>query len=160
MKLGLAIRELHRSENDLAHELLQVSDRHKTDHEIFYVARDLARWSRGHVRDLAAIAGDYDVQLDSEPHDTAAMMSRLREKGAELVGRRGEPALLLLRDLREVHLKAAGVSLDWELLGQAAQGARQRQLLALTERCHPESLRQMRWANAMLKSTATQALVS
>jgi hypothetical protein len=159
MKLGIAIHELHRSENDLAHELLQISDRHKTDHEVFYVARDLARWSQDHVRELAEIARDYDVGLDPEPHGETTIAERVRQKGAELVGRRSEPALLL-RDLREVHMKAAGVSLDWELLGQAAQGARQPRLLELTERCHPESLRQMQWAKAKLKIAATQALVS
>ena len=160
MKLGIAIRELHRSENDLAHELLQISERHKTDHEVFYIARDLARWSQEHVRKLAAIGADYDVELDPQPEGEMTMAERLREKGAELVGRRSEPALLLLRDLRELYMKAAGVSLDWELLGQGAQGARQRELVDLTERCHPESLRQMRWADSKLKIAATQALVS
>lgn len=41
-KVSLAIRELHRSENDLATELLRTADRHKVDHEIFHVARDIA----------------------------------------------------------------------------------------------------------------------
>jgi len=31
-------------------------------------------------------------------------------------------------------------------------------LLALTKRCHPQSLRQMRWANAMLKVLSPQIL--
>jgi anaerobic selenocysteine-containing dehydrogenase len=35
--------------------------------------------------------------------------------------------------------------------GQGAQAAKHSELLALTKRCHPQSLRQMRWANAMLK---------
>ena len=35
-----------------------------------------------------------------------------------------------------------------------------RELLGLAERCHPDTLRQMRWANAKLKESATQALVS
>jgi len=43
MKIGVVLRELHRSENDLAHELLQVADRHAVDHEIYYVGRDIAR---------------------------------------------------------------------------------------------------------------------
>jgi hypothetical protein len=42
-KVGSAIEELHRAENDLAAELLQASDRHKVDHDIFYLGRDLAR---------------------------------------------------------------------------------------------------------------------
>jgi hypothetical protein len=54
---------------------------------------------------------------------------------------------------------AAGVSLDWELLGQGAQ-AKDSELLALTKQCHPQSLRQMRWANAMLKVLSPQVLAS
>jgi len=50
------------------------------------------------------------------------------------------------------------VSLDRELVSQAAQGSRQRELLDLAQRCRPETLPQMRWANAEL--AATQVLVS
>jgi hypothetical protein len=46
MKLDTAIEELHRSENHLVTVLLSMSDRHKTDHEVFYVCRDMAKWSR------------------------------------------------------------------------------------------------------------------
>lgn len=67
---------------------------------------------------------------------------------------------MLLVDLRELYTKAAGLSVDWELLAQAAQGVRNKELLALTKRCHPDTLRQMKWANAKLKESATQILIS
>lgn len=160
MKIGLALEELHRSENDLAHELLQVSERHKVDHEIYHLGRDLARWSQHHVQKIARIAGNYGLHLDLEPEDESGLAERLREKGAELIGRRGDPALLLLRDLREIYMKASGVSVDWELLAQAAQGIKHADLLDVTKQCHPDTLRQMRWANAKLKESATQILIS
>jgi hypothetical protein len=160
VKLGLAIGELHRSENHLAGALLAMSDRHKADHEIFYVARDIARWSQDHVQALAAIGRDYDVELDAQPERDPSLLASLRQKASDAVGRRPEPGLLLLADLRHVYREASGVSLDWELLAQAAQGAKQEELLALAQRCHPETLRQVRWANAMLKVEATQVLVS
>ncbi|MGY1815701.1 hypothetical protein [Blastococcus sp. SYSU D00820] len=160
MKLGLAIEELHRSENHLARVLLAVSDRHKADHEVFYVARDIARWSQRHVTELARIGHDFGVALDPEPEGEPGILERIQQATSDLLGRRPEPGLLLLADLRHVHREAAGVSLDWELLAQAAQGARKRELLELAERCHPDTLRQMRWANAKLKESATQALVS
>jgi hypothetical protein len=160
VKLGLAIEELHRSENHLARVLLAVSDRHKADHEVFYVARDIAAWSQRHVRELARIGADFGVDLDPEPHGEPGILEKIQQATSDLLGRRPEPGLLLLADLRHVHREAAGVSLDWELLAQAAQGARKRELLGLAERCHPDTLRQMRWANAKLKESATQALVS
>ncbi|GAA4419178.1 hypothetical protein GCM10023169_09610 [Georgenia halophila] len=160
MKIGIVLRELHRSENDLAHELLQVADRHKVDHEIFHVARDLAEWSQRHVREIAEIAEAYGEQLDPEAEGESGLVGRALERSSELVGRAKAPGLLLLRDLREIYMKAGGVSVDWEMLGQAAQGIKHRDLLQLTKRCHPDTLRQMRWANGKLKESSTQVLVS
>ena len=160
MKFGIVLKEMHRSENDLAHHLLVISERHKVDHEIYHLARDLARWSQQHVRDIAAIAGNYGQDLDPEPRGEAGLMEALREKGSEMVGRRPETGMLLLRDLRELYLMACGVSADWELLAQAAQGMKDKDLLALAEKCHPQTIRQMKWANGKLKESATQVLVS
>ncbi|MFT4471154.1 hypothetical protein ACMX2H_14730 [Arthrobacter sulfonylureivorans] len=159
MRIGLVLEELHRSENDLAHELLQASERHKVDHEIYHLARDLARWSQQHVREIAEIGRQYGQELAPEPKDESAWAERMREKGSELLGRR-DVALLLLRDLREIYLKASGVSTDWEMLAQAAQGIKHTDLLAVAQRCHPETVRQMHWANAKLKESSTQILIS
>ncbi len=159
-KVGAAIEELHRSENDMAGALLNLSDQQKIDHEIFYVARDIARWSQEHVRRLADAGRHYDLDLDPDPEDEATLMARLKQKGAELTGRFHEPGLLLLADLRHVHRMAAGVSLDWEVLAQTAQAMRDRELLGLAEDCHPETLRQMRWANTKVKETAAQIMVT
>lgn len=160
MKFGLVLEEMHRSENDLAHHLLVISERHKVDHEIYHLARDLARWSQQHVRDIADIAKNYGEHLDPDPRSESGLMETLREKGSEMVGRRPETGMLLLRDLRELYLKACGVSADWELLAQAAQGMKDRNLLALAQKCHPQTIRQMKWANGKLKESATQVLVS
>ncbi|MFD6676857.1 hypothetical protein ACFWDA_21155 [Rhodococcus zopfii] len=158
-KVGLAIRELHESENDLAARLLQISGRHKTDHEVFHLGWDLARWSQQHVRELARVGRDYDLDLDAEPAEDHNILAALREKGSELIGRHHDPALLL-RDLREIHRAAAGVSLDWEILAQTAQALQDRELLDTAERCHPQTLRQMRWANAKLEESAAQIMVT
>jgi hypothetical protein len=160
VKLDLPLRELHRSEKSLAGDLLKVADRHKVEHEIYHVARDLARWSQQHVHELAEIGQRYGVNLKDDPDEDSGLLSAVRSKASELVGRRPEPGLLLLADLRHLHRVAAGVSLDWELLGQGAQAAKDFELLALTKRCHPQSLRQMRWTNAMLKVLSPQVLAS
>jgi ERCC4-related helicase len=46
------------------------------------------------------------------------------------------------------------------MLAQVAQAKRERELLALTERCHPQNLRQLRWANTMIKVQTPQILNS
>lgn len=159
-KVGAAIEELHRSENDLAGALLNLSDQQKVDHEVFYVARDIAGWSREHVRELARVGRDYGLDLDPDAEDESTLLARAKQKGAELLGRYHEPALLLLADLRHIHKMAAGVSLDWEVLAQTAQAMEDRELLALSKDCHPQTLRQLRWANAKVKETAAQIMVT
>jgi hypothetical protein len=160
-KLPLVLRELHRSENNLARALLTVADRHQVNHEVFHGARDIARWSQDHVREIAEAARDHGLDLDPTPSSGApAVVEQVVRRASVLLGRRPEPGLLLLADLRRLHRKAAGVSLDWELLAQAAQAQQQRGLLALTQRCHPQTLRQLKWANAQLKVLAPQILAS
>jgi hypothetical protein len=159
-KVPMALEELHHAEHDLAAELLRASDSHKADHEIFYVARDVARWSQEHVRRLAEAGRAHGLELDPEPATDGGLLARVRQKGDELLGRHHEPSVQLLRDLRTIHRMAAGTSLDWEILAQTAQALRDRDLLALAEECHPQTLRQMRWANAKLKEAAAQVMVT
>jgi hypothetical protein len=159
MKLGLALRELHRSERALAVKLDALAARHHSDHAIHHVASDLAGWSRQHVDEIAATGRDYGLRLRWRPH-VAALSAPLQQRLSDMLGRRPEPAMLLLADLRRVYRIAAGVSVDWELLAQGAQAAKDQRLLELAQRCHPETLRQLRWANAMLKELAPQTLTS
>ena len=159
-KVGSAIEELHRAENDLAGDLLDLSDHHRIDHEVHYVARDIARWSQEHVRRLAEVGRDYDLDLDPQPEDEATLVARVKQKTVEVTGRFHEPTLLLLADLRHLHRTAAGVSLDWEVLAQTAQAMQDEELLATTQACHPQTLRQMRWANSKVKETAAQIMVT
>ncbi len=159
MKLKLAIRELHRSERKLAHALNAVSARHRSDQDIYHLARDMAGWSARHLSELAEHGRHYGLRLSAEAH-TGALVGALQARMSGLLRRRPEPGLLLLADLRRVHRLAAGVSLDWELLAQGAQAAKDSELLGVASRCHPETLRQMRWANAMLKELSPQVLMS
>lgn len=160
MKLNLALSELHRSETHLARSLSGLAARHHADHEIANIAGGvLLRWSESHLSDLATAAADHGVQLKTEPR-TEARATTAQEKLSELLGRRPEPAMLLLVDLRRLYRTAAGVSLDWELLAQGAQALDLPDLVALAKRCHPETLRQVRWANAMLKILSPQVLAS
>lgn len=160
MKLGMAIEELHRSENELYTALCSMSDRHKVDQEVFHLTRDMATWSQRHVADLAAAGREFGLELDPEAADVSGLVGRLQQKTSELTGRASTPGLLLLADLRHLYREASGTSLDWELLAQGAQGAKKKDLLDLAERCHPQTLRVSRWANAKLKEASPQVLAS
>jgi hypothetical protein len=160
VKIGIALRELHRSENELAQRLHHVAERHPADTDISLLVQDLARWSEEHVRSLAAVAPRYEVKLSDRPRQEHRWAVDLRRGVGAMLAGRSDAGLLLLADLREIYLAASGVSVDWELVAQAAQGARDVELIDLAQRCHSDNLRQMRWANAMLKNCATQVLVS
>jgi hypothetical protein len=160
MKLGLALRELHRAEKSLARDLLTVCDRHRDDHEIHHVAQDLARWSGDHVKELAEAAQRYELRLDADVLPRADPLKAIRTVVTELGGGLPESGLLLLADLRRLHRKAAGVSIDWELLAQGAQALQDTDLVTLAQRCHPHTLRQLKWTNAMLKTLSPQVLAT
>ena len=160
MKLDMAIEELHRSEDHLVTVLLSMSDKHKVDHEVFHVCRDMAEWSRKNVAELARIGRDFDLDLDSEANGDPGPLEAVRQRTSELLGRRQAPGLLLLADLRHLYKEAQGTSVDWELLAQGAQGAKNRELLDVAERCHPQTLRVAKWANSYLKVTSPQVLAS
>ena len=160
MKLGMAIEELHRSENELYTVLLSMSDRHRVDHEVFHVTRDMARWSEQHVSELAGAGREFGLDLDPGATQSTGLLETLQRTTSELTGRHSAPGLVLLADLRHLYRESSGTSLDWELLAQGAQGAKNKELLDLAERCHPETLRVSRWANAKLKESSPQVLAS
>jgi hypothetical protein len=149
MKIGAVLTRLHAQEDRLAQALLRLSERHETDHEIHHVSSDLAEWSRRHQTEIAATGFRFGLDLAAGP-------------AARLDGWDGDPdpGMRLLEDLSRVHLGATEVSLGWEMVAQAAQAAKDERLLATAQRCHPDTLRQMRWTNGQIKQLCPQTLLS
>ncbi|MDQ1012737.1 hypothetical protein QFZ82_007222 [Streptomyces sp. V4I23] len=160
MRIGLLLRELHHGENALAHHLMVVSERHRMDYEVSYMARDLAGWSHRHIRALAETAPAYGARLDPAGRCEISPVAKIRERASELAGRHGQAELLMLRDLRKVCTEATGVAADWEMLAQAAQALDDQDLLRLAATCRPDTLRQARWAQAKLKEASPQILLA
>jgi hypothetical protein len=158
VKIGVAISEVGKAERRLAESLLELGERHKADHDVYHLTRKLARWAQGHLAALEPFADRYGVEVDADDlgKQTGGPLAAMREKGAELLGRRPEAGLLLLRDLRTLHLLATEASVDWTILGQAAQAAKDGELLECVSLCHPETLRTVRWTLTKLKESAPQ----
>lgn len=159
-KIPLFLQGLHEHERRLARQLMHAAERHKADQEMYHLAGDMAGWSRRHLREMAGVAKEHGLDLDPEPAIEASLTAKMREKGSELARQRSEPGLVLLSDLREIYVQASGVSADWVMLAQAAQATKDDKLLTLAQRCHPDTLRQTRWANAKLKESCPQILTS
>lgn len=152
------LRELHAGEVDLEQQLHVVADRHRTDHEVRHVAVDLARWSLQNRTALEPVLARLGKEADTDTHAGPRVVQAMREKTAELLGRREETGLLLLRDLRQLHLMAEANSVLWTMLGQAAQASQDSELLGIVTECQGRTVRQAVWANAMIKSLTPQVL--
>jgi hypothetical protein len=158
--IGYALRQVHEAENQTHEHLLRMAETHAAEHEIHHVALDIAVWSEENVRLLAEAARDNGIELDDEAGRPSRLAQVAREVTSALAGRSPETGLLLLHDLRDLFLRASDASIHWEMLAQIAQAKRNTGLLSLSERCHPQTLRQIRWANTMLKTQTPQVLSS
>jgi hypothetical protein len=160
MKTGLeyALRRVHHGETQLVEHLLRLADKHRAEHEVHHVAIDLAGWSRLNLAGLAEVASNYGVELAPDADGPGPVRHAIDALAAKTPGR--VASLALLEDLRDLYLVASETSLGWEMLAQHAQARRERDLLDLTSRCHPQTLRQLRWVNTMIKTLSPQALAS
>lgn len=151
MKLDVAIERVVSSERELAEELERVGERHRVEHDVFHITETLAKMARARIENLGKPSG-------SGGHD--GLLSTVREKTSELIGSRPEPSMLLLRDLRHIYLLASQASIDWTILGQGAQAAKDGDLLAVVNECHTDQLRTLKWATTRIKEAAPQTLTS
>ena len=156
--LSYALHRVHAGEKQLHLDLLRVAEQHPAEHEIRHIARELSRWSADHARALVEHAERHgiDVHNAGELPDPQPRVGRRQHLGERDNG----ASVHLLEDLCDLHLQAADNSLAWEMLAQYAQAERQKDLLELTQRCHPRNLRQLRWANSMIKTQTPQILTS
>ena len=159
MRIALALREVAGAEAELADALVRIGERHRADHDVFHMSRTLAGKSGESLDALVPFAERYDTDIDADHGEPAdGLRSTLREKSSELLGRRPEAGVLLLRDLRELHLLAAAASIDWVVLGQGAQAVRDQELLGVVTARHEYALKTLNWTTTRLKEAAPQVL--
>jgi hypothetical protein len=68
--------------------------------------------------------------------------------------------MLLLRDLRQLHLAIEESAMLWVIVGQGAFAARDAELLALVEKSREEITHQLMWVTTRIKETAPQVLAA
>lgn len=159
MKIALAIREVSEAETELGEELGRIGERHRADHDVFHLSRTLIRLHHANLEVLAPLGERYGTGIDPDDAEGGGgPLARAREKVSELAARRTDSGLLLLRDLRHLHLLYAEASVGWVILGQGAQAVRDGDLLAAADACHAQTLRGMKWTLTRLKTAAPQVL--
>ncbi|WP_256106784.1 hypothetical protein [Streptomyces sp. ODS05-4] len=160
--VDVVLRALHQGERHMVHRLLAAAERHHGEHEVHHVATDIAGWSRAHAQQLADAACRRGLDLGAPDPSTpgGAPAAAAWGEDDDSAGQRFEPGLQPLHDLRGLHLDAAGNSLYWEMLAQTAQATGDDRLLGVARACHPQTLRQMRWTDTMIKNLSPQILMS
>jgi hypothetical protein len=160
-KIGQLLDDLHDAEADLAHQYRIVAERQAAEQDVYYLCHTLAQQADEHAGHVRAVAEKFGTTL-SEPgaERLTNVLSGLRHKTSELLGRRPESGLLLLRDLRELFLMAQEVNIHWLALGQVAQAVRDHDLLDEVSDLHKQTLTQIKWLKTRLKEATPQVLIT
>jgi hypothetical protein len=140
---------IHRAEANLGDAFRDVARAHREEPDVFHLCERLAQECDRHAEQLAPFARRYGEEAPAEP-------DRLH---SDLFGGTREGALGLLRDLHDLYLMATECDIAWTVVGQAAQGVRDRDLLEVVEGCEGETAIQLKWLQTRMKQAAPQALV-
>ena len=149
MHLTTYLRLLDDTGQALAAAYRQVAEGHRLDFDVHYACLGFAGQCDTHGAALAALIERYAGAAEPEPE-------HLRPSGPDCP--RSGP-LGLLRDLQDLYQFASLVDITWTLVGQAAQGARDRELIAVATRCNQQTTGQLAWLRARMKAEAPQALL-
>ncbi|GIL25838.1 hypothetical protein [Actinocatenispora comari] len=137
------------AEQTLADSYVTVSQGHADEADVHYTCADFARQATAHVEALAPVTARYTDRREPEPE-------RLRPDG--LTTTRGGP-VGLLRDLQDLYQLVSLVDITWALVGQAAAGARDRELIDTVAGCHGQTTAQHAWLRSRMRAAAPQTLL-
>lgn len=149
MHLAHYLGLLHRAQTNLGDAFRQVGEHHRDEPDVFHLCQRLAGQCDEHARRLEPFARRYREEAPAEPERLHSDLFRGTRSGG----------LGLLRDLQDLYLMASECDICWTVVGQAAQGARDRDLLAVVQRCEGETATQVTWLRSRMQQAAPQALV-
>ncbi|MEV4540731.1 hypothetical protein GA0070609_6454 [Micromonospora echinaurantiaca] len=149
MHLAHYLGLLHRAQTNLADAFRQVAAAHSDEPDVQHLCQQQAKRCDEHAERLKPFAERYSEEAPAEP-------DRLH---SELFTGTRTGGIGLLRDLQDLYLLAAQCDICWTVVGQAAYGARDEDLLAVVKRCEGETALQLKWLRTRMKQAAPQALV-
>jgi hypothetical protein len=156
-KLGAFLSGLAELEAALAREYSRVGARHAADQDVYHQCATFAKQAVEHADKLGPIADRYQ-----QPTEEGLVFWSLGTQ-ADTTDTQPEmlpPGIILLRDLRTLLLAAEGVAITWVMAGQAAQAARDPELIEVVGNCRGEVELQGKWMTTRIKVAAPQALVT
>lgn len=149
MHLPSYLTFLAAAEQALATSYRHITSGHPHEPEVVYPSRDFEFRCTAHTEALAPIVSRYA--------DVAPVGPDPLRPPAPVAAHHG--AIGLLRDLQDVYQLATLVDSTWSLVGQAAAGARDRDLLDVVANCSPEITTQLAWLRMRMRAAAPQTLL-
>src|SRR3954466_1454788 len=128
MHLAHYLGLVHRSELMLANSFREVASAHGDEPDVSVLCQKFAKQCDQHAAKLAPFVDRYGEEAPEEPE-------RLH---VDLFGGPRTGGLGLLRDLHDLYLMATEVDISWTLVGQAAQGARDKALFETVTSCEKQ----------------------
>ncbi|MEU5784547.1 hypothetical protein [Micromonospora lupini] len=149
MHLAHYLGLLHRAQVNLAEAFRQVGDAHAEEPDVHHLCHQQAKRCDAHAERLRPFADRYSEDAPAEPDRLHSQLFTGTRTGG--IG--------LLRDLQDLYLMAAECDITWTVVGQAAYGVRDEDLLAVVRDCEGETAMQLTWLRTRMKAAAPQALV-
>jgi hypothetical protein len=149
MQLAHYLGLLHKAEDNLARAFREVGAAHGDEPDVRLDCERMARQCASHVDRLGPFVDRYGEDASDEPDKLHADLFQGTRSGG----------LGLLRDLHDLYLMASQSDISWTMIGQAAQGARDTDLLDTVSACEYDTTIQLAWIRTRIKAAAPQALV-
>ena len=150
MHLATYLGLLHKSLRTMADAFREVAKGHGEEPDVERTCEVLSKRIDSQVEKLGPIVERYGEHRESEPERLhAAEFEQTRTGG---VG--------LLRDLQDLYALASFTDITWTVVGQAAQGLRDEELIDVVSSCEQDTARQLAWLKTRIKQSAPQALIA
>jgi hypothetical protein len=150
MHLANYLGYLHRAEQDLADGFRRVAEAHAQEVDVYHLCKALlAKQCETHAEQLKPFVERYGEHKPEEPEQLYHEFFNQTRSGS----------LGLLRDMHDLYLMANACDIAWTMIGQAAQGLGDRELLEVVESCEKETANQVKWINSRMKVAAPQILI-
>jgi hypothetical protein len=140
MRLGPLLAHLRALEIEVALQLRAAAERHRDEHDIYHQCHTFAVTAE----ERATKANPFSRRYDGVAEWTSAVA-----EGSEVA----------LEELRILYLRLQEVAITWTMVVQAAQAARDPELLTVATECQSEAEMQAKWFTTRIKTAAPQMLV-
>jgi hypothetical protein len=149
MHLANYLGYLHQTELDLAEGYRKVGQAHAQEADIYHLTHTLAKQCEAHAEKLMPFVDRYGEEKPEEPEKLYHEFLEQTRSGS----------LGLLRDMQDLYLMTSACDMSWTMIGQAAQGLPDRELLEVVNSCEKETANQMKWIRTRMKVAAPQTLI-